>query len=471
MIATAAAIIIPTLLGFLSISILLRRDSESGIVERVCMAYPLGVGLVTMQMFVSGVFRVPLTFEYSVFPVIIEIAVLSLWIWKKRIPLISLNKNLAGGYATDKSNANYSLLRTIVCSILAVWIIAKMGSVFVETYLRPIFAWDAWANWSARAKVFYYSESLLLDAPHEEFFGKGVVLSILTYPLNSIMMQVWMSLWTGEFDEVLVKMWSPFYLLSITVYLYIFTSRKINRLFSLLFVTIFISSPLMSYHGIEVYSDLMVGAYLFLSLVSFTNVLQGRLSYLPLIGIFCAIAMFTKDEAIFFTIPLLISLFYHLINKKEFSYKNVLLVLLPFIYIVPWLIFKFTHNLGLGADVAQEGLRIVFHPEVIIGVIESVISLENFNLIFVFFPLLFVINGKPDREFLHLLFVIVFYGMFFIAVYAFSSFYAENFYKKETFIYRNMLTYYPVLSLLNILLIKSIREKIFSASIQQISKE
>ena len=175
--------------------------------------------------------------------------------------------------------------------MLSLWATLKIGSIFLETYLRPIYAWDAWANWSARAKMFFYSNSLLLDSS-DYFLGKNTVLSIISYPLHNPLSQVWISLWVGYFDEVYVKFWSPLYLLCMTICLYTFINKELNRLYASLLILIFLGSPLLAYHGIEIYSDLTLSAYLFFILICFFNVLRDKYAYLPIIGLLSAQSIF-----------------------------------------------------------------------------------------------------------------------------------------------------------------------------------
>ena len=84
MIGLTIALFIPFVLGFLLITIIL-RESEEGLIDRLCLSYPVGMGLLTMQMFLLGILKVPLTLTYTSIPIFIEIAVLSIWMWKKKV--------------------------------------------------------------------------------------------------------------------------------------------------------------------------------------------------------------------------------------------------------------------------------------------------------------------------------------------------------------------------------------------------
>ncbi len=445
------SILIPAILGFLAITAILQQEKQTSLFERICLSYPLGTGFLTLQMFFLGLMRVPLTLGYTSIPVLVEIAVLVLWMKKKNVPLIP---SISFGLFDEIRASTTGMAKKTAMIVLLAWSFAKLVSVFVETGTRPIWAWDSWADWSVGSKVFFYTKSLLLDVPSNEFFGKGVVTRFINYPLLNTLSQTWISLWIGSFDEVLVKFWTPVFLLSLAGYLYSFTSREVNRIAALAFLVIFLSSPLMSYHAVEVYSDLPLGVYLFLASISFLHAMRGWRSYWVLVGLFCTMAMFTKDEALFFSAPLIVSALYFIMRNTDEprSKKNIAFqMLMPFLLIAPWYVFKAVHHLGLGGD--TNSLKFVFHPEIFFPAVRQMLLLDNFNVFLVFFPVLLVTAGKLDKEFLHILFAFASYVLFFLMLYCFTFDYYNNFFVGTAF-FRNMLTYYPVLTLLTAMLLK-----------------
>ncbi|HUL00134.1 MAG TPA: hypothetical protein VLX29_04685 [Nitrospirota bacterium] len=442
------ALLLPALLGFLLISLLLCNDRNAGLLERICLAFPLGAGMLTMQMFILGLLRIPLTLGYTLTPLALEIVLLSIWVLWKKVPLARPSRWDSG------TGWNLSGTRKITMVILASWAGIKLLSIFIETGLRPIFAWDAWANWSAGAKLFYSMKSLLLDGPAQDFFTQGAVLRITSYPLHNPLMQVWLSMWTGGFDEVLSKFWSPVYLLALAGSLYVIAAKELNRLTALGLLVMFLSSPLLSYHSVEVYSDMPLSVYLFLASASFLYVMRGRRSYLPLIALFSAEALFTKDESLFFVAPLLISAAVWVLRspqERPRKWRTLTYMFAPLLLIAPWYAFKFYHALGLGAEFIK--VELVFHPEIIGSVTAQILFLPNFNLFFTLFPILFVLGGKPNNEFFHLFVIVACYALFFIMLYMFTSFYNAHFTNDDVFC-RNLLTYYPVVVLLTVLQLK-----------------
>jgi hypothetical protein len=450
---TVIALSLPALLGFLVLAVLLRNEHDTGLVERLCFSYPLGTGLLTVQMFVLGLLRVQLTLVNTSLPIFVEIVLLSAWIVIQKITVVP---KLSFGLRDVFLSPEVSRGKKIAVVLLILWAGVKLFSVFVETGLRPIYAWDAWANWSVGAKLFYATKSLLLDSPPQDFFARGAVLRITAYPLHNPMMQTWISLWNGGFDEVLVKFWNPVYLLCLAGCFYLTARRELNNLTALVLLVVFLSSPLLSYHAIEAYSDLALSVYLFLATISFLYAMRGREAFWILTGAFSAQALFTKDEALFFVVPLCISAFFYIWRDSTDAMRKqyaMMKLAVPLILAAPWYIFKFSHALGLGADVIK--LEFTFHPEIILSAIQQLYSLGSFNVIIVFFPLLLLLSGKPSQEFLHVFLAAASYAVFFAAVYICTTFYYFNF-SVGTVFFRNILTYYPVIGLLTILLLKSI---------------
>jgi hypothetical protein len=467
MIQIFTAIFLPTLLGFFIISVILRNDQETLLGERIGLSFPLGAGILTLQTFLMGVLRIPLTLFNTTIPIVVELAGLATWIWWEGIILI---RKPSSGLIAEIIGPKNNWMKKFVFFILSLWIAAKLGSVFLEASFRPIYSADSWKVWSACTKVFLSSHSLLLDVPSQDFFGRDAVNRIIFYPLHTNLIQLWMSLWMGTFDEVLIKFYNPVYLLSMAIVFYYFSMRETNRLTALILLIIFLSSPLLSYHSVEANSDLMLGVYLLFASASFLKAMRGATAYWILTGIYASEALFTKQEAFFFILPLLLSAIgYFKFNMRNGDRKisNILRLLFPLLMIIPWYIFIVHYGFGwdkmadwtnnytsniLGNDPNKITEHLTFHPEIIAGYLFGLVSLENFNVIILFLPIFLIANGKPTKESLHLLLPIACYMLFFLMIYIFTAYYAWFLYGAA--FYRNVLTCYPTICLLIVLLLK-----------------
>jgi len=133
--------------------------------------------------------------------------------------------------------------------------------------------------------------------------------------------------------------------------------------------------------------------------------------------------------------------------------RNALLVrlLAPLALIIPWYLFKLTHQLSLGAEVVTRTFS--FHADVLPNILFSFTQLDNFNVVVVFLCILLITGGKPVRDTVLLIFPLACFALFFILVYSFSSFYYEHF-TMGTVFNRNVLVFYPSLCMIIALLIK-----------------
>jgi hypothetical protein len=447
------SILLPTILGLLTTQLVLKNDHRLSLLEITAYAYPVGIWIVTYQMFIVGLLRIPLRLSSVLILLLGEIGVLVFCLyggdWKRTFMPTFVK---SGSLGTSKK----ILYLIEIFSVL--WIAAKLGTIFIATYLRPIQAWDSWANWSARAKVFYFSQSLLLDAPLTDILGKGVIDVNSNYPVLNPMAQVWMAMWSGSFSEVLVKFWTPFLLLSATLHLFMIGARELNRTLSLLILILFLSSPLLSLHATETYSDLALAVYVLFALSSFLQVMRGESGHLLFVGIFCTMGMFTKDEGLFFAIPMLLSciLFIWRRSRNGSFGKEVLTCCAPYLFILPWIFCKFYYKLGMGADYIEFG--VAFRPDVIFQYLIFMLGLMNFNILFIFIPVMLVLYNKSNVTIAYLVFPVAAYALFFVSLYGFTTFYSRSI-MFGTAIFRNILTYYPSCFLLAILLIKDIMDR------------
>ncbi len=457
------ALVIPALLGFLIATVLLRNSGEAGPTpfERMCMAFPLGMGLLTVQMFLMGLMRMPLTLLTVTLPAVLGIAGLILWIRFRKIPVLGQS---SPGLYREIAAPGTAWVKKAVMIVLILWIGVKIGSVFLETWVRPLYGWDAWTNWSARAKAFYYARGLMFDAAGDLFYGGTPVNSFRSYPPHNPLTQMWLSLWAGEFSETLVKFSNPVYFMSIGLLLYGIASRRMNRLVGLAFAVIFFGSSFVSYHGVEAYSDLALSACLLGALASFLYAMEGSNGAWGLLGLFSALALFTKNETPGYIGPLLLSAAVYLWMQRKSIHlgKSLAAVFVPLLLCAPWFLVKKLYSLSVIHDGAAFTASTYF-PDTIGHVIGNFLSLENFNIMIVAFPVLLVLAGKPGRQFLHLLFPVAVYAALYVIVYATQP-YFHSVLLMGTVFSRNVLTYYPSICLLTILLLTQLMQQTAPAS-------
>jgi len=225
----------------------------------------------------------------------------------------------------------------------------------------------------------------------------------------------------------------------------------------------------MSYHATELNSDIMLGTCLFFASACFLKAIRGNAAYWILTGIFSAEALFIKEQAFLFILPLILSAIIYLSRdiKRGPRKFHILSLLIPFLAIIPWYIFVYYYGLGFdalqdygysvmtsifGEDPNRINKYLTFHPEILTGYFYWLATLNNFNVIIFFTPLLLIAHGKLTKESLLLLFPIACYMLSFVFLYMFTMFF--SWFLWGVIFFRNTLSFYPTICLLIALLLK-----------------
>jgi hypothetical protein len=435
------ALAIPTLAGFLFAAWFLSEDREFGFFDKLFFGYGLGLGFLSFSMFILGLLRVPYSILSITSVMLIFCGALFYLMGRSGKGL----KQSLGWRTWNFHATGFHGWRLYISILLGVWIFLKAGLVTHECLIRPMYAWDTWANWSAGAKLFFFEKGLVLDQTDEHFFGKGY-RNIIWYPLHSPLLQVWISLWQGEFHEAYAKAWSAFYFISLLGVFFLAVNRESTWFYGLVAVFFLATAPLLTYHGIEGYSDLPLSYYGLASTVCFWRYLSAAKKG-PLIfsGIFLAMGATTKDEGLFFFVAMGVALFLFLILEKRRVLSAFTCFLLPFFLVSgPWFLFKALYGLGFGHGNLMAGITGgKIHWEILGVVFNEIFFKANFNLIFPFWLVLTVLGFRTIMmtNIKYLFFVIVAVMGMYVYIYLKIE---PIMVTKVWSIHRNTLTYLPV---------------------------
>lgn len=484
-----AAVIIPTLNGFLACAWFLRNDAESSLLERVSLGFGLGLGFLTFEIFILGVLEVSLALWVITLIQVVFFVSLLLNYWlvgglTGEAIFGSRPDVLEAKEAAPSEGGRFSGLKPYIAVILIAWIAIKALFVIDECLARPIFSIDAWGHWASGAKFFFYERGFNLNPADWNFFGRGYRVD-LGYPLHLSLIELWAALWLGNFNEALVKIWSALYFLALGAFFFCAVKREIGRFMGLVWVFFFVSAPLMVYHGIEGLADLPLAFYAFTSVVFFWRYLKRLdLRLLGLSGLLVGMAICTKYEGVFFFFALLLALAVKLIARRRTILVSVAVFLLPVLIIVgPWLLFKRLNDLGMlhkgiGSQItsvvkhvprgvepetkkalkpAKKPEKPVVHWKILDDIFIKLFLSANYNIIIAFWIVFSLAScrkiWKTELKYIHLIVFAVFF--LFVALYLI---FVPDVVKEETAIYRNALTYMPILYFSSALLSARLRE-------------
>lgn len=334
------AFIFPILLGNLLLAIISSREDGLMPLEKLAISYGIGVGILTFIMFLIGAFRLPI----DLMTIIIACAVLFAYplytvIKKIRIARIDVFK------IDIKGVKWYEWVLFILISL-------RIFYSYFGALMKPIEDVDAFANWSLRAKAFFFDHGLSLDRAHGYFFGGGHTY----YPINIPLFETWIFNVLGTWNDLLVKAIFPTFLLALFIIFYCSMRRISGRAFSLFSTYLLTTLPFLIYHSSASYMDFPLSFYFFASFVYLLSFMcTGSRAMFVISAIFAGLCAWTKNEGLILALVSLLCAFGYLayFDKNDSGKKAKLsavyaaiLALIP----VSWSVFKMIHNVPSPKD-------------------------------------------------------------------------------------------------------------------------
>ncbi|MBI1912921.1 MAG: hypothetical protein HYS21_13090 [Deltaproteobacteria bacterium] len=448
------ALAVPTVCGFVTASYLLAVQ-RAGIFFRLFLGFGLGMGFMAMGSFFLNLAGVQFSFIVMCLAQVIIASPFLVLLLRRR----GMNDDSP---QLSSQNKESGILKTVFAAVLIFAIAIKVCFVLYSGLARPIYSHDAWSNWSAGAKLFYYNNGLLLDNASEFFFGRGYRM-YMGHPLITPLAQTYLSAAIGDFNEALVKAWAPFYFIS-TLGIFYFALRKETMWLTALVFTFFLSAaPLFSYHALDAYADLPLAFYVLAGSVLMWEFMErgGKPGVLALSGLLFAMGAFTKNEGIpymaFAGSSLLV---FCIVNKK--GLKTALFWILPaLLYIAPWIIFKSGLNIGFGhaGEAGKMNWINGLHLEIFPLYIKELFLTLNFGFIFPFFAVMTLFGLRKvltsNIKYLYAVIALMMATFLFIYITTFD-FKAVT---ERTGINRNIMTFIPLsLFIASLIYIKSGRD-------------
>jgi len=234
---------VPLLLGLLALSALLGgKAGEFSFAEKIALSFMLGLGTLTILMFILGKFGIFLNLSNILIVVALLALVLIVYLVQKRTFCLTVPE-LKGLSLQGFSRLDWFLLALIALKV-----------VFVLSFalVKPVVDVDAFQFYSIVAKGVFFDGSFTL--PYlQQFIGDKPLLPFLT--------QGWTLVGLGSDNDALIKIFSP---LLFTCWLAIFFSalrRYYPRTPSLFFTFLAGTFPFIVYHATTAYADVPVTVY------------------------------------------------------------------------------------------------------------------------------------------------------------------------------------------------------------------
>jgi hypothetical protein len=194
------------------------------------------------------------------------------------------------------------------------------------------------------AKIFFIEHGLSLNQAQGYFIGPAAQKH---YPLNISLFSSWIYSALGTWNDLLVKIIFPTFLLAMAIIFYYSMRRIANRPASLFSTYLLLTLPFLMYHSSISYIDAVVGFYFFSSFVFLLLFIRtGKISHLILSALLAGICTWTKNEGLPLILSDLIVLFYYLayMNKDESARKIRIFIQYCagiLLFIAPWSVFRY----------------------------------------------------------------------------------------------------------------------------------
>lgn len=265
--------------------------------------------------------------------------------------------------------------------VLLCLLVLRCITLGLEVLWRPLFPWDATMHWATKAKVWFEFRSMVPFVENDVWVSLGGE-NVFTdrhpdYPHTVPLLQVWMNLAIGRWDESLMNL--PWLLCLVAMGCAFYGQLRVagaSALIAMGFTYMLLSMPLINIHvALAGYADLFLGATYCAALMAFHNWLTTRCRAQGLLAAFFAIScMLVKGEGIpwaFTFIPALL-----LTVGKQ--YKSVKLAILASLGALLLLVLA-----SKNPAVIAQFLRTVteFHADGLTGTLQAVFLHDNLHLL------------------------------------------------------------------------------------------
>lgn len=346
--------------------------NSTSFLEKMCFSFGLGIGLQALELIIYSLFSIPWKPAFLMTPWVLLIF---FTVVRSRIQ-IKLQLSRRSFHLRQKF-----LISTIVTLLLF---------VAFEAQLHPLYSWDGYAIWLFKAKVFYIDGKI--DRSHTYYMQNS-------YPYTLPLAITFIYSILGHVDDKSVLLFFFIFYAAISGLLFSSLQKPLGLTKALLVTFLFMSIQNVIRHGGRWeagYADLALGYYFF-SCILLTKyyIKYKNIRSLVFLSVFIGITLVIKNEAISFTVFLVLPLFLFAIFMKKYFHSVILS--LSFIPQLLWTIYKNTHHFFPNYLFDKTS----FHPDRIITIIfymlKEAVNIERWNflwIVFCFSFLLFLYQRK-----------------------------------------------------------------------------
>ena len=167
--------------------------------------------------------------------------------------------------------------------VIIVWLALRFALLFAEVWWRPLYPWDAWTQWSTKARAWFEMGSMVpfvsggewLMAPPEAMLWYDAAPH---YPGTMPLLQVWAALLVGRWDDALANL--PWWVTGVAFAVALYGGLRLlgfGRLSALAATTLVLTLPIVNAHiALAGYADFPIACYLTLGTLAGVQTIRTR---------------------------------------------------------------------------------------------------------------------------------------------------------------------------------------------------
>ncbi len=371
---TILALSLPVLLGGLWLNLIIPQCTPA----RAALVWGngalLGLVLIPQILWTLDALGIPLSFASAG---LVSAALIAAAVTLKLFQPKQLRLNGTSASTFTAMPASHRLLFYFLLLLL----IVRCVNLGLEILWRPLFPWDATMHWATKARVWFEFRSLVPFVDNSVWLhlgGEGVFTDRHPdYPHTIPLLQVWMNLATGRWDESLMNL--PWLICLITLGTAFYAQLRVSGarpLIAMTFCYLLISMPLVNIHvALAGYADLFLGATYCAGLMAFHNWTRTRCRAQGLMAmVFALSCLLIKNEGLPWAITFVPALLIVLARRHQFT-RNAILFSMGLVL----LIILIQRNPALISQLLSYVTE--FHSGGLVGTIQAIWLHDNLHLL------------------------------------------------------------------------------------------
>jgi len=370
---TTVALLLPVLLGGCWMNLLVPPHCTARTVLVWSHGAFLGLLFIPLCMWGLNKLGIPLSFftTAAVGGVLIAVA------------LVARYRNQASVHAAPRPALVVSGIPTpqrVLLLFLLLLLVVRLATLGMEILWRPLFPWDATMHWATKAKVWFEYRNMVPFVDNGVWLnmgGEGVFTDRHPeYPATIPLLQVWMNLATGQWNNSLMNL--PWLVCLVALGGMFYSQLRVAGVVPVIAIAgtyLLLSMPLVDIHvALAGYADLYLGAAYCGAIMAFYNWRASAQRWQALLAIcFALTCPLIKNEGLLWLTTFVPALVFIVVTRHKLVKLLVLLLLglgllAVLMYRNPIIVTQILHQITQ------------FHPDGLTGMIISIWVHDNWHL-------------------------------------------------------------------------------------------